>query len=294
MVAQQPSPARADDRGPSLPEGARILRDLEYVPYGHERHRLDLYLPGQGKDWPLLVWVHGGAWLGGSKERTPATRFLADGYAVASINYRLSHHTTFPAQIQDCKAAIRWLRAHAQEHGYDASRIGVWGSSAGGHLVALLGTTGDITEFDVGWDLEQSSAVQAVVDFFGPTDFLRMDEQAAGKGQFEHDSPDSPESLLVGGPIQENKEKVSRASPLSYISKGDPPFLVVHGDRDPLVPVQQSKILLEALEAAGVEAELHIVKGGGHGFRDAEVDRKVSVFLDIHLKSPLPEPLTAQ
>ncbi|MEN6334882.1 MAG: alpha/beta hydrolase, partial [Phycisphaerales bacterium] len=144
---------------PSRPDPSKltILRDIEYVPGGHERQKLDLYLPktaeGQpatNSKRPLIVWVHGGAWLEGNKNGCPAVRFTADGYAVASINYRLSQHAIFPAQIQDCKAAIRWLRANADKHGIDPNRIGVWGASAGGHLVALLGTAGDVNDFDVG------------------------------------------------------------------------------------------------------------------------------------------------
>ena len=118
----------------------RVLRELAYVTNGHDRQKLDLYLPKNPTNAPLIVWVHGGAWRSGSKERTPAQIFVEEGYAVASINYRLSQHAVFPAQIEDCKAAIRWLRVHAKEHGYNPDRIAAWGSSAGGHLVALLGT----------------------------------------------------------------------------------------------------------------------------------------------------------
>jgi len=121
-----------------LPEGTRALRDLEYVPGGHERHKLDLYLPGTGSNWPLIVAVHGGAWTTGSKQSEPAGPFVARGFAVASINYRLSQHAIFPAQIEDCKAAVRWLRANAPKYGYDAKRVGAIGGSAGGHLVAMM------------------------------------------------------------------------------------------------------------------------------------------------------------
>ena len=262
-----------------------ILRDLEYVPSGHARQKLDLYLPnevGPRVKWPLLVWIHGGAWLSGSKERPAALSFVAKGYAVASINYRLSQHAIFPAQIEDCKAAIRWLRAGAGKYGYDPNHIGVWGASAGGHLVALLGATGDVTEFDVGPNAGVSSRVQAVCDFFGPTDFTKM---SSFPSTMQHDAADSPESKLIGGPVQQNKDKVQRANPILYVTKDDPPFLIVHGDKDPLVPHNQSEILLDALKKAGVEATLYTVAGGGHGgFKDPQVDVLLTEFFQKHLR----------
>lgn len=274
----------------NVPDLSRItvLRNIEYVPGGHQRQKLDLYLPkddGQAltQKRPLIVWVHGGAWLEGSKEGCPAVRFVADGYAVASINYRLSQHTIFPAQIQDCKAAIRWLRANADKHGIDPNRIGVWGPSAGGHLVALLGTAGDVNDFDVGPNLGVSSRIQAVCDFFGPTDFARMSDFP---GIENHDAPDSPESKLIGGPIQENKDKVQRANPITYVTKDDPPFLIVHGDADPIVPYNQSVLLRNALDHAGVKVTLYTVQGGGHGgFKDPQVDVLVKEFLQKHLQN---------
>jgi acetyl esterase/lipase len=270
---------------PRLPEGAKAIKDIQYVPNGHERHKLDLYLPKQdeqAKPLPLIIWVHGGAWMGGSKENCPALRFLEKGYAVASINYRLSQHAIYPAQIQDCKAAVRWLRANAKEHGIDPKRFGAWGASAGGHLVALLATAGDIKEFDVGENPDVSSRVQAVCDFFGPTDFTKM---SSFESTMDHDSPNAPEALLVGGPIQQNKDKCRAANPITYVSKDDPPILIVHGDKDPLVPHNQSEIFHDALRQAGVDATFHTVKGGGHGFRDAEVDRMVEEFFDNRLKA---------
>jgi acetyl esterase/lipase len=263
-----------------------VLRDIEYVPGGHERQKLDLYLPKGAPAAgarPLIVWVHGGAWLTGSKEGCPAVRFTHDGYAVASINYRLSQHAIFPAQIQDCKAAIRWLRANADQHSIDPNRIGVWGPSAGGHLVALLGTAGDVNDFDVGLNAGVSSRVQAVCDFFGPTDFTKM---SLFPGDENHDAPDSPESKLVGGPIQENKDKVQRANPITYVTKDDPPFLIVHGDKDPTVPYNQSELLRDALVKAGVSVAFHTVQGGGHGgFRDPQVDVLVKEFFQKHLQN---------
>jgi acetyl esterase/lipase len=285
-AADGPAP-RPPGQSPPVPAGARVLRDLVYVENGHERQKLDLYLPAATNgNVPLIIWIHGGAWKAGSKDRCPAVRFVSDGYAVASVNYRLSQHAIFPAQIQDCKAAVRWLRAHAQEYGLDRDRFGAWGSSAGGHLVAMLGVTGDTREFDVGPNLDCSSRVQAVVDYFGPTDLTRMAAQSGPNSRMSHDAPDSPESQLIGGAVPDHLEKARAASPITYVSKNDPPFLLVHGDEDPLVPWQQSQILDEALRKAGVESTLCIVKGAGHGngFGQPE-DQRVTAFLRKHLKA---------
>jgi acetyl esterase/lipase len=271
---------------PNVPEGTRIFRNLAYVPDGHERQKLDLYLPAQGEGegpLPLIVWVHGGAWRAGNKENSHSIHILREGYAAASINYRLSQHAIFPAQIEDCKAAIRFLRANAEKYNIDPNRIGVWGASAGGHLVALLGTTGDVKQFDKGPNLHVSSRVQAVCDFFGPTDLTKMSEF---ESTMDHDAPDSPESLLIGGPVQENKEACQRANPITYVSKDDPPFLICHGDKDMLVPHNQSVLLNAALKKAGFNVKFHTVKGGGHGFRNPEVNRMVREFFGKHLKEP--------
>lgn len=271
-------------RRPGLPEGAIVHRDLAYIPGGHERHKLDLYLPGEGTNLPLIIYIHGGAWKAGSKQQGVPLEYLARGFAVASINYRLSQHATFPAQLQDCKAAVRWLRAHARQYRLDPQRFAAWGPSAGGHLAALLGTTGDVKEFDVGPHLEQSSRLQAVVDYFGPTDFLQMDGQRLPGGMV-HGAADSPESELLGGPLQENQDKVAQANPITYVTPDDPPFLIVHGDRDPLVPHHQSVLLETALKKAGVPVTFYTVQGGGHGgFKDPQVPALTRAFLERHLK----------
>jgi acetyl esterase/lipase len=272
---------RPPQRTQPLPPGVEALRDIEYVPAGHERQKLDLYLPKDGNKRPLIIWVHGGAWRAGSKENCPALPLLRDGYAVASINYRLSQHAIFPAQIEDCKAAVRWLRANAGKYRLDPDRFGAWGASAGGHLVALLGTSGDVKEFDVGENLGVSGRVQAVCDWFGPTDMVQMSKFP---GPMKHDAPESPESLLVGGPIQENLAKAAKANPITYVSKDDPPFLIMHGDKDPLVPLNQSELLEAALKKAEVEVQLHVVPGAGHGFGGAENQGLVSKFFAKHLK----------
>jgi acetyl esterase/lipase len=289
LWAQPPQRAAQDrpqDPPPQgrVPKGVQALRDVEYGRAGDIPLLLDLYVPEKAEGrLPLIVWIHGGAWLGGSKAQCPAIRFAARGYVVASVEYRLSPVATFPAQIQDCKAAIRWLRANAGKYHIDPDRVGAWGASAGGHLVALLGTAADVKEFDVGAHLDQSSKVQAVVDFFGPAELHTMGREWS---TMKHDEPDSPESRLLGGPIQENLEKSRKASPMTYVSKNAPPFLIVHGDKDPLVPYDQSVRFEKALKEAGVEVSFYTVKGGGHGgFRDPAVDERVAEFFDKRLKA---------
>ncbi|MBM3795942.1 MAG: alpha/beta hydrolase [Acidobacteria bacterium] len=255
------------------PDGWKVSRDLAYVSYGAERQTLDLYVPSGAGPFPLVIWIHGGAWKTGSKADPRALRLLAgERYAIASLNYRLSHQAKFPAQIEDCKAAVRWLRANAAKYSLDPARFAAWGASAGGHLAALLGTAGD--KFDLGEHTGKSSRVQAVVDYFGPTDFLRMDAHALPSAPFKHNAIDSPESLLVGGPLLENDLVAARANPATYASKDDPPFLIVHGDQDPLVPLDQSKVLESALGKAGVPVSLYVVAGAGHG-QGFEKDPKI-------------------
>ncbi|MCE7988767.1 MAG: alpha/beta hydrolase [Caldilinea sp. CFX5] len=265
----------------------QTFRDLAYVTDGHERQKLDLYLPDGGDNHPLIIWVHGGAFRLGSKEGNEndpvPVQYVAQGYAVASLNYRLSQHAIFPAQIQDCKAAVRWLRAHAAQFKLDPNRFAAWGPSAGGHLVAMLGTTGQVAEFEVGEHRNVSSRVQCIVDYFGPTDFLQMDAQRPPDGML-HDTPDSPESELIGGPIQENRAKTARANPITYVTADAPPFLVVHGNQDPLVPYGQSVLLVNALLVAGVDVAFYTVVGGGHGrFTDPAVPKITEAFLAKHL-----------
>jgi acetyl esterase/lipase len=257
---------------------------VSYVTNGHELQKLDLYVPEAGTNFPLIIWVHGGAFRAGAKENGVPLQYLRDGYAVASINYRLSQDAIFPAQIQDCKAAVRFLRANARKFGIDGERFAAWGSSAGGHLVAMLGTAGGVKEFEVGEHLDTSSRVQAVVDYFGPTDFLQMEEHRLAGGM-SHNGADSPESLLVGGPIQQSKERVARANPITYVTTNAPPFLICHGDKDPLVPHHQSVLLEAALKAAKVPVTFYTVKGGGHGrFEDPQVETLTREFLAERLK----------
>ncbi|HJQ70429.1 MAG TPA: alpha/beta hydrolase [Blastocatellia bacterium] len=272
--------------------GAQIIRNIEYARAGGKTLLLDLYLPaGSTAALPVVVWIHGGGWASGDKGNGGhAARLTARGYAVASINYRLSWEDRFPAQVEDCKAAIRWLRANASRYNLDADRIGVWGSSAGGHLAALLGTSGGAAELegDLG-NGEQSSRVQAVVDWYGPSDFLKMQSESLACGVVDHDSPLSPEALLLGCPIRLCEDRARRASPVTYATADDPPFLIMHGTNDCLVPPLQGRDMQESLAAVGVEATLKFIQGAGHGgdeFETAENRKLVDDFLDRHLARP--------
>jgi acetyl esterase/lipase len=285
------APASAQLRKSVLPEGTTVHRSLDYVKDGHERQRLDLYVPAKADaPLPVIVWIHGGAWSGGNRDYPgQAVAFVGNGYAVASIGYRLSQHAIFPAQIEDCKAAVRWLRANARTYQLDPEHIGVWGASAGGHLAALLGTTGGVKELEgKGGNGGQSSRVQAVVDFFGPTDFLQMDAHAVNGAMLKHDPANSPESRLIGGAIQQNVEKVKRANPIPYVTKETPPFFIAHGEQDPLVPCHQSELLYEALKKAEVEVTFRKIPSAGHGGREFNTDKMedaIQSFFEKHLKA---------
>lgn len=244
-------------------ENVQIERDLTYGTQLPARQNLDLYIPkNTDKPLPLVVWIHGGAWWAGDKRPCRAVSLLNNGFAVASIHYRFSNTDKFPAQIHDCKAAIRWLRANAGKYNIDPNHIGVWGESAGGHLSALLGTTNGNKELEgtVGDHLNVSSDVQAVCDWFGPADFpaFQIDER-----QFDNQNPIVS---LFGGRLSEKRELAELASPLYQADQDDVPFLIMHGDQDNLVPLQQSKSLHEKLKAAGADSTLVILAGNGHGF----------------------------
>ncbi len=263
--------------------GVREVLDVPYVTNGHARQKLDLYLPElfENEPRPVLVRIHGGAWRHGDKSsQRGVAGYVKQGYIGVAINYRLSQQAIFPAQIEDCKAAIRWLRANAHEYGIDPSRIGVVGSSAGGHLAALLGTTGDSSAFEVGENLDYSSAVCAVVDNFGPTDLIKV----AHTPGFENRM--SMVTQLLGGTVLEKKELATQANPITYITSADPPFLITHGDADPIVPLNQSELLHAALAKAGVPSDLQVVEGGMHGgepFKGEPYKTILRKFLEAHV-----------
>jgi acetyl esterase/lipase len=272
---------------PPIPPSVEAMLDLAYAGTDNPRQRLDLYLPknrGAARKLPVLVYVHGGAWQAGDKTqgRGQVMRFVENGTcAGVSVGYRLSQEARWPAQIHDCKAAVRWIKAHAGEHKLDAERIVVWGASAGGHLVAMLGTSAGVPEMDgkLGPDTDKDARVAGVIDFFGPTDFSKMNAQRP-PGGMDHDSANSPESKLLGAPVQSAPDKVKSADPCTYTDAGDPPFLIVHGDKDPLVPHGQSELLQAALKKAGVTHEFYTVNDAGHGgFHDPGVPNRVEGFL---------------
>jgi len=272
----------------SLPPGVTVHTDVEYAKVGEKRLLLDLYYPKSSTPLPVIVWIHGGSWNSGSKAGSPAVRETERGYAVASIDYRLSYEALFPAQIHDCKAAIRWLRAHSAEHNLDPDRIVVWGGSAGGHLAALLGTSGGIAELegDLG-NHEYSSRVQAVVDWYGPADFLSLQYHGQAQGcAGNYFNPGSGSAQMLGCAIPDCPERARQASPITYVSHDDPPFLIMHGTEDCTVPTGESQQFRGALSQAGVSVTLHWVEGAGHGgqgFETVEVAHAVDSFLDRQL-----------
>lgn len=286
--AQTPVPKRQ-----SPPQGFIAEYDVPYVPDGDAAQALDIFYPEQPaeKPLPLLVWIHGGGWQGGSKTGLPYVGQLARGYVAASIEYRFSQKALFPAQIQDCQAAIRWLRANATKYSIDPQRIGVGGASAGGHLAALVGTSGGKSAFPaIGGNLDQSDRVQAVCDIYGPTNFWTVITQAKADQSvnniFKWNQGD-PYSALIGGKLGEDKERCEAVSPVHYVSRDNPPFLIFHGDRDALVPYAQSVELQDSLASAGVEVTLQRLPGAGHGgpaFNLPAVYRLANAFFDKHLK----------
>jgi len=290
-MSQMPEP----DYAASAIESSKSWIDIDYVGDGVTGHRLDILLPKNGNaPFPIIICVYGSAWFSNNLKGTTFTtglgqRLLKEGFAVVSINYRSSFDAKFPAQIQDVKAAIRFIRANASKFSLNNHFIGITGWSSGGHLSALAGTTNttkkdtingmnvDI-EGSLGKFTNESSQVNAVVDWFGPTDFLIMDQCGSS---FKHDEARSPESSLIGGPIQNNKDKVALANPISYVNKNNPPFLIFHGDKDPLVPHCESEKLYEKLQLNGTKSELVIVPGGGHGpgvMIDKYYDKMISFF----------------
>jgi len=267
---------------PKLPDGVKKLTDLAYKQAGGMTLMLDLYLPEkvEGK-MPVVVWIHGGGWNKGSKDRCPAVWMVTNGFAVASVQYRLSTEAQWPAQMDDCRDAIRWLRDNAKQHQLDANHIGVWGSSAGGHLVALMGT------LDLPKEKGTSARIQAVCDWFGPSDLLNMPANVVGNGRTEEDVAKSNGAILLGAPIYKVPDTAKLASAFHQVSKGDAPFLIMHGDADPQVPLAQSTRLHEKLKETGVPSELVIIKGGGHGgplFNTPEAQAQVLKFFERELK----------
>ncbi len=263
--------------------GTYVIKNIEYQKIDDQSLQLDLYRPWNlDHAHPVIMWVHGGGWKQGSKDRCPATWLVQHGYAVASINYRLTDTAQWPAQIDDCRAAVRWLRQHADEYSLDPNQIAAWGGSAGGHLVALLGT------LDAPQNETTSSRVQAVCDWYGPSDLLTMPPNVLSlPNRTEEDLAQSNGAKLLGGTVRDRPQIAKQASAIYQVSPDDPPFLIMHGDQDPAVPLDQSRRLHDQLQDAGVPTTLHVVKGAGHGgkeFRTPKIREVILEFFDRHLK----------
>ncbi|GGH98430.1 hypothetical protein GCM10007170_30950 [Arthrobacter liuii] len=266
----------------------RILRGIEFArPRNAEPLLLDLYLPGaaaagahQGGR-PAVIHLHGGGWRTGERSSlgpavdgfgfSPIEQLADAGFVVASADYRLTDVATFPAQLLDAKAAVRWLRAHAADYGVDPDRIYAWGDSAGGHLACLLGLTAGFPAFEVhdgaGKGIGSHGAdahVAAVAAWYPPTDLTRMGQQARPDAVARADDPGSRESLLIGAQPADAPDKARAASPVAYVHPDAPPFLLIHGTADRFVPAAQSAGLAEALEAAGNAVELLLLEDADH------------------------------
>lgn len=273
-----------------------IRRKFLDVVYGRfsTSQKLDIYLPDEGDGpFPVIVSIHGGAFMGCDKadiQVVPMLAGLARGYAVVSINYRMSGEITFPALVHDAKTAVRWIRAHANQYSFNPHKIAAWGGSAGGYLTLMLAISNGVPELedlDAGY-ADQSSAVQAAVDWFGPTNFLKMDEQLATSGlmppvSMRHSEADSPESLLLGAKITDIPDKVKAANPETYIHAQAAPILIQHGTKDPVVPVQQSiEIAAKLQQAIGEEnVVLELMEGAGHGGPQFETPENINRVLDF-------------
>jgi acetyl esterase/lipase len=291
-IAEQPPPA----------DTSFVRRKFLDLPYADRSpaQQLDVYLPDEGDGpFPVIVAIHGGAFMGCDKadmQVLPMLAGLGRGYAVVSINYRMSGEAKFPALVQDAKAAIRWVRANAAGYGFNPGRIAAWGGSAGGYLATMMGLSSGVAELE---DLSQGNPdqpcdVQAVVSWYGPTDFLSMDELLEERGLlppegFRHNEEDSPESRLLGAKITSIPEKVRAANPETYIHGNACPFLLQHGSADAVVPVQHSIRLAEKLtQVIGREkVALELLEGAAHAdprFESPENVNKVLDFIDIHLQ----------
>jgi acetyl esterase/lipase len=285
------STACSNSPSPVAGVDAQTLNDLAYATVSSSE-KLDLYVPAGSGPFPVLIYVHGGGWRHGDKtqplDQGIVDQLLSKGFAVASLNYRLSGEAVFPAAVQDLKAALRWLRAHASEYRLDSNKFGIWGDSAGANLVSLMGSSCGVSELE-GPELgnaNQSSCVQAVVDWYGPTDFLQMDQEFIDAGSScpaNHNLPSSAESQFIGSPIQDDRSAVEEANPITYVSSDDPPFFIQHGTADCTVPPQQSQLLYDALVPAigSANVSLTYMDGFVHGDSRFASPSNVAVVIDF-------------
>lgn len=263
----------------------KCVRDVEFARVGEQALKLDIYLPAGKARPPLIVWVHGGAWRSGSRKEMPLTKLVEEGYAVASLDYRLSTEAKFPAQVHDIKAAVRFLRGRDLSSllgsQLSARRIVIAGDSAGGHLAALVGVSNGNAELEgsVGGDLKQSSDVQGIMSFYGGANLTTILKQSTPHGL---DVRVPALDLLLGGQPEEVPALARLASPVFHVDRRDPPLLLLHGDQDPQMPINQAHELCGAYQKAGAPVEFAVVHGAAHGgamFYDGERMAIVKRFL---------------
>jgi acetyl esterase/lipase len=285
-----------------FPDDYNIHYNTPYADTDNPRQCLDIAIPKNKpeKPLPVIVFVHGGGWRAGSKDGIIENRladFLNGRVIGISINYRLTDEAIWPAQIHDCKAAIRWIRGNAEKYNIDRNKICVWGSSAGGHLVAMLGVSSNdkTMKGTLGSHIDQRSDVSCVIDFCGPTQLIH-----SGFEQYFNDELENPLAKIFGGPPSENLPAMKSASPINYVNGDEPPFLMVHGELDNVVSLDQSILLDEALKKAGVSSTLIKIINGIHGFPvAAALTERIKQFLDKHLfdkdiPSPSTDPITVE
>ncbi len=264
----------------TLLQAQKAVLDIRYATVDNMDLKMDLYMPDQISNPYLVIWVHGGAWHSGSKSDPPMD-LLKKGYAMASIDYRSTVMAKFPAFIHDVKAAVRFLRANASQFKINSDKIFLWGSSAGGHLAALAGMTNGVKELEgtIGTDLATSSQVQGIIDFFGPGNLSTIMSQSTPHGIAVR----GPAlALMFGKPLEQSKDDLMKASPVSYVTSDDPPLFICHGDQDIQVPINQSIELYGSYRALGLKVQLEFVYGAGHGgrqYNEPALINKVDAFL---------------
>ncbi len=262
-------------------ETGKIIKDIKFTNINEHDLKLDLYLPEKTEKSALVVWIHGGGWQKGSKKDCKVNWLSEHGYSVASISYRLSQVAKFPAQLHDCKGAIRWLRANSSKYGFETNDIIVAGSSAGGHLAALVGTTSgnERLEGEVGGNLTQPSSVSAIIDYYGPTDFILRSKTQPSRAN----EVGSVVYNLLGGGADKKVELAKLASAAHHVTKDDPPLLIFHGDKDTTVLIDQSEAIIKAYKSKGLSVRMNVLPGKKHGgavFYHGENRKRVLEFLE--------------
>ena len=269
-----------------------FYRNLQYAKVENKVLTMDLYVPQSDcTKAPVVLWIpQGGGLSRAHMSYGPPMGLVERGYAIAKIDYRMSYEAIFPASIQDCKTAVRFLKAHAGQFGLDANRVGSMGESVGGYLSLMMGLVSNKPEYETELYSQCSSEIIAVCDIYGPSNFLTMGQQEKkGFSIIDHNAPDSPESKFLGGPVLENKDKAMKASPIAYIKSGSnkiPPIIIFHGDKDPCVPYEQSVEIYDALKSIGADVSFYTIPGGDHSLEFfPEFEQKIIDFFDKNMKS---------